>query len=153
MLIPIISKVLINILFHVLLTKTNDMYKGGVHYFYSTSDFSSLDVDYIMNNNLHIINNSLLNANQHVIVQVVNCKGVMGAGIAKSIRTAAPNVFTAYKAICDTAPSSTSLLGRVQAVPTVNHTVINFFAQDAYGRDKRYLDYKAFTTCCKKLNT
>lgn len=48
MLIPIISKVLINILFHVLLTKTNDMYKGGVHYFYSTSDFSSLGVDYFI---------------------------------------------------------------------------------------------------------
>lgn len=44
---------------------------------------------------------SLLEANTQTLVNTVNCVGVMGKGIAKAFKQREPDMFTAYKRICD----------------------------------------------------
>ena len=44
---------------------------------------------------------SLLEANSQTLVNTVNCVGVMGKGIAKAFKEREPNMFVAYKRICD----------------------------------------------------
>lgn len=44
---------------------------------------------------------SLLEANTQTLVNTVNCVGVMGKGIAKAFKHREPDMFAAYKRICD----------------------------------------------------
>lgn len=44
---------------------------------------------------------SLLEANTQTLVNTVNCVGVMGKGIAKAFKEREPDMFAAYKRICD----------------------------------------------------
>jgi O-acetyl-ADP-ribose deacetylase (regulator of RNase III) len=44
---------------------------------------------------------SLLEANTQTLVNTVNCVGVMGKGIAKAFKEREPDMFAAYKHICD----------------------------------------------------
>ena len=44
---------------------------------------------------------SLLEAKTQTLVNTVNCVGVMGKGIAKAFKKREPDMFTAYKNICD----------------------------------------------------
>ena len=78
-----------------------------------------------------------------IFCQQVNCKGVMGAGLAKQIKTKYPEVFNQYKMYCNVAE-----LGKCVYAPTNDKRIcINMFAQDGYGRNKRYTDYNAFKEC------
>ena len=71
----------------------------------------------------------------------------MGAGLARQIRTQFPDVYEAYQRACNNVDKSYDLLGKIQ----IKHGVVNLFAQDGYGTDKRYTDYKALETCLYKL--
>ena len=76
----------------------------------------------------------------------VNCKGVMGAGLAKQIKSKHPVVYKAYKEKCD---SGFAHLGDVQFVSRLSMTgyiVANIFGQDGYGREKCHTDYDALRT-------
>ena len=87
-----------------------------------------------------------------IFCQQVNCKGVMGAGLAKQIRDKYPSVYLDYKELCNNHEGS--LLGHIQLVHQsgVNSRIcVNMFAQDRYGRDQRYTDYKAFKNCLNTL--
>ncbi|MGR3373713.1 macro domain-containing protein [Pseudooceanicola nanhaiensis] len=44
---------------------------------------------------------SLLDTNTQTLVNTVNCVGVMGKGIAKEFKKRNPNMFDAYKRVCD----------------------------------------------------
>lgn len=99
---------------------------------------------------IKIVNGDLLDASEIMIVHQVNCKGVMGSGVAKSIRERYPKAYDSYKKHCNL--SGSSLLGKIQVV-NINQErkVVNMFAQDSYGRSKQYTDLKAFKTCVLKL--
>ncbi|MBO5000015.1 MAG: macro domain-containing protein [Bacteroidaceae bacterium] len=89
----------------------------------------------------------------HVICHQVNCKGVMGGGIALTIKRKYPSVFSAYKAMCKKMTPE-SLLGKIQ--PCIcggakEIWIINMFAQNEFGTDKRQTDYEAFEACCREL--
>ena len=92
-----------------------------------------------------------------IIAHQVNCKGVMGAGIAATIRKKYPNVFTGYKSVCKKAyPNQESLLGQVQVVPcggAVEKYIANCFGQNEFGSDKWvvYTDYDALEKCFRRL--
>lgn len=74
-----------------------------------------------------------------IICQQVNCRGVMGAGLAKQIRDKWPIVFNEYKKIC-----GTDKLGGSQTVQVAPQLyVVNLFGQLNYGRDKRQTNYAA----------
>lgn len=87
-----------------------------------------------------------------IICHQVNCKGVMGGGLAKQIRDVYPNVYYIYKRKCEAMKRGIGGLGDVlyTPVPESGFIIANIFGQDGYGRDKCYTDYdalrKAFTS-------
>lgn len=94
---------------------------------------------------------NLLTGDYSFIVHQVNCKGVMGAGLAKQIREKYPFVYWDYKKALD---YENATLGHI----VVSHVsglngkmIISMFAQDGYGRDRRYTDYSAFKKCLDVL--
>lgn len=91
----------------------------------------------------------LVTGNYPVFCHQVNCKGVMGAGIAKQIRSKYPEVYFEYKTVCD---NDRAILGVCHFTRTSDHRVcVDMFAQDDYGRNKRYTDYKAFKACLRGI--
>lgn len=91
-----------------------------------------------------------------IVCHQVNCKGVMGAGLAKQIRDTCPGVFDSYR--CEvmriTAARYSSGnpsvgLGSVLFCPVKEKgfTVANLFAQDRYGKGQRFTDYGALRKC------
>ncbi len=73
--------------------------------------------------------------NDGIIIHQVNCRGVMGAGVAKAIRNKWPRVYIEYKRLCDSQPAE-MLLGKAQAVPVSERViVVNLFSQLDFGRD------------------
>ena len=102
----------------------------------------------------------------NVMMQCVNCQGVMGSGVAKAIRDKYPFVYDLYKEFCgDLKPRQ--LLGEMQNIdlahydyvndanwngdtnPWPDKHIINIFGQEGYGYGKRQVNYgalgKAFT--------
>lgn len=78
-----------------------------------------------------------------IILQQVNCMGVMGTGIALAIRTKWPIVFKEYASFCRGKRSS-DLLGEFQLVQVENDVWVgNCFGQEFYGRTHRHTDYDA----------
>lgn len=79
----------------------------------------------------------------------------MGSGIAKQIRETYPYVYTQYLALKDKM-SLKLMLGYIQIVPITatdySKHVINMFAQEYYGYDKKqYTSYAAFYNCLVKI--
>jgi len=93
---------------------------------------------------MKVIKGNLLNQ-QGVILHQVNCKRVMGAGIAKQIRLLYPQHYIDYI-------NSQQKLGDIvitHVSPTL--TIIGLFAQDGYGRNKQHTNYKALEQCLIKV--
>jgi O-acetyl-ADP-ribose deacetylase (regulator of RNase III) len=98
------------------------------------------------------VNGNILSVRHGIIVQGCNSKGVMNSGIAESIRTRYPGVFTVYR---DEFERRGLFLGGVTYyhLPVTldgNRLVVaNAITQKNYGRDKSvvYVDYPAISTC------
>lgn len=94
-------------------------------------------------------NCDLLTTTANYIAHQVNCKGVMGAGLAYQIRQQYPELYNTYKALCNThAPDD--LLGNVY----IHGHILNIFGQRTYGRDKTvvYTDYTALRNAFSLIN-
>lgn len=93
-----------------------------------------------------IIEGDLLNAPFQVIAHQVNCMGVMGAGVAKSLRLKYPGLYESYKEMCSLYERNRKdLLGLCHWYRAGDRKIIlNLFGQYGFGRDKRYTDYEAF---------
>ncbi|MEK4025373.1 macro domain-containing protein [Sporosarcina sp. FSL W7-1283] len=91
---------------------------------------------------------NLLDAPEVIIGHQVNCKFVMGAGLAKQIRQVYPEAYYSYMS----ASHQSDLLGKIQVV-NINskRTVVNLFAQYNYGRTGLYTDYQALKETLVKL--
>ena len=96
-----------------------------------------------------------------IVCQQVNCKGVMGAGLAKQIKESCPEVYAAYKkevtritAARERSGNYSLGLGTAQicAVKDKGFSVANLFAQDGFGRDRRYTDYDALRRCLEVVH-
>ena len=86
-------------------------------------------------------NGDILTATTDVIAHQVNCMGVMGAGLAKSIKESYPEVFHAYHEHCK---CQEELLGTCQLVQTSGgRYVANLFGQKSFGRKNQQTDYHA----------
>lgn len=91
--------------------------------------------------NLPVFNPLALNS----VSQCVNCMGVMGRGLALSIKKKYPIVHSEYLALCNKYKNNRSnLLGHVQPI-SINEftTYCNIFGQFNYGTDKRQVNYEA----------
>jgi O-acetyl-ADP-ribose deacetylase (regulator of RNase III)/uncharacterized protein YeaO (DUF488 family) len=98
----------------------------------------------------------LLEKKEGFILQQVNCRGVMGAGLAKAIADKYPVVLEQYSKVCKSEKPE-ELLGKVQFVSVDERLyIINLFGQLDYGRDeKRYTNYSklrvAFNSAAKGI--
>lgn len=105
------------------------------------------------NNNIKYIHGDILTDNTEdkavFICHQVNCKGVMGAGLAKQIRNKHPEVYNSYIARCNQYKGdSKGLLGSIQLISFLGvngYGIINIFGQDDFGRDpsRVYTNYNA----------
>jgi len=79
------------------------------------------------------INKDITTIKKGIICHQVNTKGVMGAGLAKQIRTKFPEVYKAYNELCKRNQGE-DLLGNLHIVGVeVNLLVANLFGQSHYG--------------------
>ena len=97
-------------------------------------------------------NSNICDVTEGVILQGVNCQGVMGSGVAKQLRDKYPDIFTNYKKLCDTASQENRavFLGYVDFFYVENTavTIANCFTQLHYGKDgKKYASYDALYNC------
>jgi len=91
------------------------------------------------------IKGNLLNQKEGIILHQVNCKRVMGAGIAKQIRLLYPQHYIDYL----NSPQQLGDIVVTHVSPTL--TIVGLFAQDGYGRYKQYTDYNALAQCLIKV--
>lgn len=87
---------------------------------------------------LNIINGDLMKSKSDIIGHQVNCKGVMGSGVAKQIKENFYSAYLDYLTICDGnrihSSSTDELLGTCQIAKCKNKFIANLFGQDSYGR-------------------
>lgn len=85
-----------------------------------------------------------------IVCHQVNCKGVMGAGLAKQVKDKHPRVYEYYREACK---SGQAYLGKVQAIPCgeYRYSVANIFGQMTYGRHGQFTDYGALIDAFKYI--
>jgi len=74
------------------------------------------------------------------IAHCCNCQGVMGSGIALSIKNKYPSAFAAYK---DHEDKFKLLLGSVSVDKQTDRAIVNLHAQNLYGSGSRFVNYEA----------
>lgn len=81
---------------------------------------------------------NILDVSAGIICHQVNCRRVMGSGLAKQIRYKWPNVYTTYIG------KTEWNLGDCQLVEVSQHLwVANLAGQNEFGTNKRHTDYNA----------
>lgn len=94
---------------------------------------------------------NLLDVQKIYICHQVNCQGVMGSGLAKQIKNKWKKAYEWYAKDCKS-KTPEELLGTICPVNVEdNISVINMYAQNKYGTDKRYTDYEAFEKCLNNI--
>ena len=107
---------------------------------------------YVPNNPIRIAFGSVLDASADVVVHQVNCFGVMGAGLAYSIRTLFPDTYFKYKHFCNEhVARPKDLLGKVLYTQEYNYVIANAFGQFYYGRNKMQTDYEMLARCFQDI--
>lgn len=96
---------------------------------------------------MNIVKGNLLDITTGVIIHQVNNKRVMGAGIAKGIRSLYPKHYDDYMKSSMTL--SELVTTRITTEPFFG--VVGMVTQDGYGSDRRYTDYEAFKRSLIKI--
>lgn len=87
----------------------------------------------------------------------MNCRGVMGSGIALQVKEKYPEVYFEYLELINNHKLGEdlrhTLLGRVHSVKVSNlQFIVNIFGQNYYGRDKKqYTDTEALFKAFKQI--
>lgn len=79
---------------------------------------------------INIKHDNILNANEDIIAHQVNGRGVMGAGLARSIKINHPSVFEAYKRFVDRSGTPEELLGKNLFVMSDGSELYNYKSGD-----------------------
>jgi len=103
---------------------------------------------------MEFVKGDILDAKHGIIGHQVNCRMVMGAGLAKQIRDQYPIVFTEYNEVMGAAPIE-NRLGKCQVVQTgPDLYVANLFGQmDYFPKNIRHTDYNALSMALHGLNS
>lgn len=116
---------------------------------------------------IELYEGSVLGSQAKIIAHQVNCRGVMGAGLALQIRNQFPQVYDKYRACCLKAchPAKNqdtpeeNLLGNILFVSIgpgreggQEQYIANLFAQRDFGRNRCMTDYIALEKCLCKLH-
>lgn len=94
---------------------------------------------------------NILNATEDIIGHQVNCRGVMGGGLAKQIRDKYPHVYSLYKGECKRGDRDILMGSNLVIDIDGGKYVANLFGQDGYGRGKQQTEYWALRKALKKL--
>lgn len=96
------------------------------------------------------IKGNLLSSDCVIRCHQVNCRGVMGAGLAKQVKEKYPEVFGPYSDLCKALGNK--LLGEVQFIACHDSTIIaNMFAQDGCGTQGIQTNMAALEECLDRL--
>jgi len=102
---------------------------------------------------MRIIDKDILDVSYGIIAHQVNCQGVMGAGLALKIARKWPEIKRRYQRCCITNSVFGLGLGEIDwEYAQKSLIIVSLFAQDRYGKDKRYTDYDALAKCLDKLS-
>lgn len=98
----------------------------------------------------------MLSCESGVLIHGCNAHGVMGSGIAWSVREKYPAAYEAYHAYCENFRKNLNISSIVGDVVDCkideNLIIMNAITQETFGRDKKvYVDYSAIYTCFKKV--
>lgn len=86
---------------------------------------------------MKLINGDITSLDRGVIIQQVNCQGVMGAGVAKALYTKWPIIKQKYECFSSRSHKE-ALYGMVQTINvTPQLTVYNSFSQFGYGTQEK----------------
>lgn len=89
-----------------------------------------------------------------IVCHQVNCRGVMGAGLAKQIRDLFPMLYEYYQETCRR-HTPEELLGETLYYAVnyrgYDYTIANIFGQVNYGRRGRFTDYAAVRNALRKM--
>lgn len=101
---------------------------------------------------MQVIHKDLLTVDRGVLFHQVNCMGVMGGGIARSIALKWPQVEAAYKGKCDRTSNPERLLGRTFMYGLKDDLFIaNVFGQNSISRTSRQTNYEATVEAFERL--
>lgn len=100
---------------------------------------------------IKIIEGNLFDTTAPIIAHQVNCKGVMGSGVARQVKKIDQGVFEEYRDLCY-ANYPKVLLGMAQPCysKVLSKFIVNLFGQETYGTDpQQYTDISAlFQAMC-----
>jgi O-acetyl-ADP-ribose deacetylase (regulator of RNase III) len=99
---------------------------------------------------MKVIKGDLLAIESGIICHQVNCKGVMGAGLAKSLRAKYPVCFESYSKYCNAGQFKLGMVQFCKVNPQL--FICNLAGQNSYGTGKRQTDYDALVACLTKLH-
>ena len=108
---------------------------------------------------IEIVDGDLLKSNLPLIAHQTNCLGVMGAGIAKSIKNKWNIVYTQYANFCKNLEYSKKLLGKCQICTTgwfPTKYIANLFGEYSFTEsvapyENRHTDYNSLKKALLKL--
>lgn len=96
------------------------------------------------------IGDMLENVKEGYIIHGCNAQGVMGAGIAKLIKSYWPEVYQEYMRVHETTGLKLGTIIPVSVSPDL--MIVNCITQDNCGTDRRHVSYDAVTQCAERLN-
>ena len=99
--------------------------------------------------NFQIVKGNLLkDFSGDIVAHQVNCKGVMGGGIARQIKDIYPDTYMEYNCFCN---EEEYLLGKMLISNTPKYKIANLFGQDGFARGSRQTNYMALESSLNKL--
>lgn len=100
---------------------------------------------------IDIIDGDLFENGAKLIAHQVNCMGVMGGGVALTVKKKYPFTYRKYMELCDVKSKDErkNLLGKIQAIRNDDGVIIiNMFSQYSYGSAGLFTRYDQFRDCC-----
>jgi O-acetyl-ADP-ribose deacetylase (regulator of RNase III) len=95
------------------------------------------------------IKDNIINTDCGIIIHGCNAQGVMGAGVASTIKINFPQAYKLYKNIHSYGKLK---LGSNSYVKCDGKIIVNAITQEFYGRElKQYVSYEAIRSCMKEL--
>jgi O-acetyl-ADP-ribose deacetylase (regulator of RNase III) len=102
---------------------------------------------------IEYVTGNILDGDEEYLVQGCNAQGVMGSGLAKTIRGRYPQVFRQYNKVYQDQGDYLDL-GQLIYVDVGTRYIVNAITQQNFGRDPNevYVSYDAMQTAIKTLN-
>ena len=121
-----------------------DLKKQGFHNFYTSCDeFLNLLKS---TNDILLINKNIIESKQNIIIQEVNCQGIVNNPIFNMLAEKQPKIKEKYKEVCKKTTAD-NLFAKTQFINFKDKTICNIFSQYVYTYKTKQIEYDAFKKC------